>query len=205
MTDKIQTDRSLYYITLIIFVLSFQNVSGQAFKATAVVGANLSQIDGDNEYGYRKIGLSAGGKIGYGIDKNKFVNLEFLYSERGSSTTLFASEPESKIVLRYIEVPLIFSIHDWFKEEKKYHVVRADLGFSYGNLFQLETPIGDPEAFRNHDFSYILGAGFQFSKHIGLSVRYTRSFNKMLDYTDVDGKQITFRGYFLTTRMEYQF
>lgn len=205
MTNKIHMFSSLISLIFVIFIVCSGNVMGQAFKASAIIGANMSQIDGDNEYGYRKIGLSAGGKIGYGIDKNKFVNLEFLYSERGSSTTFFASNPESKIVLRYIEVPLIFSIHDWFKEEKKYHVVRADVGFSYGNLFQLETPIGDPEAFRNHDFSYILGAGFQFSKRIGLSVRYTRSFNKMLDYTDVDGKQITFKGYFLTTRMEYQF
>ncbi|MBK8622734.1 MAG: outer membrane beta-barrel protein [Saprospiraceae bacterium] len=205
MIHKTHIDRSVCFLLILFFILSSQKISGQAFKASAIVGANLSQIDGDNEYGFRKIGLTAGGKIGYGIDKNKFVNLEFLYSERGSSTTLFASEPESKIVLRYIEVPIIFSIHDWYKEEKKYHVVRADLGFSYGNLFQLETPIGDPEAFRNHDFSYILGAGFQFSKRIGLCIRYTRSLNKMLDYTDVDGKNITFEGYFLTTRMEYQF
>lgn len=181
-------------------------MQGQKFTGSAVLGVNLAQIDGDFLYGFHKIGLTGGAKIGYSMDKNKYLNLEFLYSERGSAVKLFETNPDKRYTLRYLEIPVIFSIHDWYRDKKDYHVVRADVGLSYGALFQLEVPpVVNEEDFRSHDISYVLGAAVQFTKNIGLSVRYTRSFFDMLQTTLDDGREINFRGYFITTRMEYRF
>lgn len=202
-----------YYSFVILFIvchfttLFLNDLSAQKFSGSAILGANLAQIDGDYLYGFKKVGLSAGAKIGYSLSSNKNINLEFLYSERGSAVKLFESNPANKYTLRYIEIPVLFSIYDWLQKEKKYHIVRADLGFSYGALFQLQVPIVDENEFKTHDVSYIVGAGIQFTKHIGLSIRYTRSLFDMLDYTlpEPDGRNIKFRGYFITSRMEYKF
>lgn len=199
-------NKRLQVITIltILFLLAW-NVKAQKFSGRALLGANFSQIDGDFLHGFRKIGLTAGGRIGYYIQKNKSVNIEFLYSERGSAVKLFESNPANKYTLRYLEIPLIFSIHDWWQEEKKYYIARADLGFSYGALFQLEVPIVDPDEFSKHDLSFIIGAGLQFTKNLGMSVRYTRSLFDMLDYTLDDGRNIKFRGYFVSSRLEFEF
>ncbi len=37
----------------------------QGFKAMAILGMNASQIDGDNLYGFKKTGLSVGGRLSY--------------------------------------------------------------------------------------------------------------------------------------------
>ena len=75
-------------------------------------------------------------------------------------------------------------------------------------LFQLKVPpVVDENQFKKNDISYILGLGFQFTKNIGLSLRYTRSINDMLDYNlpEPDGRNLRFRGYFITGRLEYSF
>ncbi|MFZ1703897.1 MAG: outer membrane beta-barrel protein [Saprospiraceae bacterium] len=198
--------KNIFSICLIFFLTgNVETAFGQNFKGSALLGFNLAQIDGDYLYGFRKIGWSAGGKISYGISKNKFMNLEFLYSERGSSVKLFEKSPDNKYTLRYIEIPVLFSIHDWYQEDKKYYIVRAEVGLSYGALFQLVVPIVDENEFKPHDLSYVIGLGFQFTKNISLATRYTRSMFDMLDYTLPDGRDIVFRGYFITTRIEYQF
>jgi opacity protein-like surface antigen len=196
------------FLCLLFAGLLHINGYSQNFRASAVVGANMAQIDGDFLYGFKKIGLTAGGRVSYPVSKNMFLNLEFLYSERGSSVSFFEKNDSNKYTLRYLEIPLIFSIHDWYNEEKKYYIVRAEAGFSYGGLFQLKVPpVVDETQFMKNDFSYILGLGLQFTKNIGMSLRYTRSLHDMLDYNlpEPDGRNLTFRGYFITGRLEYTF
>lgn len=195
------------FFLFLCIILSFSGTSllAQGFKGSALVGVNIAQIDGDFLHGFHKVGWSAGGRIGYALDKNKFLNLEMLYSERGSAVKLFEKNPANKYDLKYLEIPVIFSIHDWYNENKKYYIVRAEAGFSYGALFQLDVPIVDENDFKKNDISYILGIGFQFTKNIGLSFRYTRSLFDMLDTTLSDGRNIKFRGYFITSRLEYHF
>jgi len=205
ITDKPDIFKQAGLFCLILFFVMPLDLIGQKFTGKALLGVNLSQIDGDYLHGFRKTGLTAGGRIGYNFGKNKSANLEFLYSERGSAVKLFEKNPANKYTLRYIEIPLVFSIHDWWQEDKKYYKARLDAGFSYGTLFQLEVPIVDPEEFKSHDVSYLIGFGLQFTKQIGLGVRYTRSMFDMLDYTLDDGRHIQFRGYFISTRLEYQF
>lgn len=111
----------------LLFVLS-PDCTGQRFKAMAIIGANASQIDGDNLYGFNKLGISAGGRLSYANDKNIDYALEMLYSQRGSSVKIFNNEDGDKISLNYIEIPIIVSIRDWYNEKDGYYKVRAEGG-----------------------------------------------------------------------------
>ncbi|MCE2790636.1 MAG: PorT family protein [Saprospiraceae bacterium] len=173
----------------------------QRFKAAAIVGMNASQIDGDNLYGFKKLGLQAGGRLSYQNSKVVDIALEMLYSQRGSAVNYFSNAPEDKIDLRYLELPLVLSLRDWYIEEGKYYKVRAEGGLSYGYLFGVRTPGYPEENFRRHDVSWLVAAGIQLNRWAGFSLRYTSSLGKM--YKDPFSGSAILHGYFLTLRGEF--
>lgn len=174
----------------------------QGFKAMAILGMNASQIDGDNLYGFKKTGLSVGGRLSYTNVKAVDYSLEMLYSQRGSAVNFFKNEPEEKIILNYLEIPVIVSLRDWFQEKDGYYKVRVEGGLSYGYLFGAEATGFDVELLKNHDISWLLGAGINFNKRFGISIRYTSSFMDMLN--DIADEAI-YKSYFLTFRTEVNF
>lgn len=191
----------LTFILCISFIL--QTGYSQRFKASAVFGLNVSQIDGDNLYGFSKLGLTGGVKLAYPLRDNIDVNLEMLYSQRGSTSGFgFGSEPDIYTDMQYIELPLYISIKDWYFEEEGYHKVRAHAGLSFGNLFGVDSSSGvisnDIDTYNRTDISYLLGVGYNFTKQLGLTIRFTRSFNSLYKANNAIG-------YFVTTRAEFKF
>lgn len=193
-----------FFILLVSLFVS--NIAiGQGFKAAAVGGINISQIDGDGQAGYHKWGLTGGGRVSYNVYPKMDIAIEMLYSQRGSR------KPDKVapfiINLNYIEIPLLYSIHDWAAENGGYSKVRADLGFSYGYLFSsTQSVLGLETALQNlnkSDVSMIIGAGYQFNKHWAMSIRYTRSLFKMYKDEKLENKGLL--GYYLTARAEYHF
>ncbi len=194
-------------IVTIIFILGigcyYQGFS-QGFKATGIVGVNASQIDGDDSYGFHKIGLSAGARLSYATDKSYDFSLEMLYSERGSLVKPIDDKiPNFKIKLNYFEFPIVFSLRDWYVESDGFYKVRADAGISYGYLFGVDAPGYDETNFKTHDVSYLIGAGLNLTKRFGVSLRYTSSFFNVYKTQDVN--EIKLLSYFLTLRTEYSF
>ena len=51
----------------LFFLLVSRGSSAQGFIGTVVMGANVSQIDGDNLLGWDKIGINSGFRLGYNI------------------------------------------------------------------------------------------------------------------------------------------
>lgn len=191
---------------LLIVALLFasgQMYSQAGFDFKAVVGLTLAQLDGDMLAGYNKPGISVGGRLSYALQDEMDISLEMLYSSRGSQEQLFGSDINTTN-LQYIELPIIFSYKDWLIEGEDYHKVRIEAGLSYGILFDFESEntlyrdIG--EEIRDSDLSYVLGAGYQFTKRIGMSLRYTRGLIDL--YRPEDASLIS---YFLTLRAEYTF
>lgn len=197
------TTHSFGSILVLFYLLTGNPVESfsQRFKAAAIVGMNASQIDGDNLYGFKKLGLQAGGRLSYQNSKVVDFALEMLYSQRGSSVNYFNNAPEDKIDLRYLELPLILSLRDWYIEDGKYYKVRAEGGLSYGYLFGVQTPGYPEEYFRRHDVSWLLAAGVQLNRWAGFSLRYTSSLGKM--YKDPLSGSSILHGYFLTLRGEF--
>lgn len=178
------------------------SIFGQRFKAMGFFGANTSQIDGDTLYGFKKLGLSAGARLSYSNEKVWDIALEMLYSQRGSSENLFNTNKGRNINLNFIEWPLIFSLRDWYLESEKYYKVRAEAGISYGYLFGAEANGYDVTEVLKHDISWLVAGGINFTKRLGVSMRYTSSF---LNLYNGPRNDIRYKSYFLTFRTEYQF
>lgn len=195
-----------HYITALLCCITLTLTAQNKFDASVIFGINSSQIEGDNLAGYDKLGLNGGVRVGYEVYPGVDAAIELLYSQRGAQNKRRDNSIEKiKIDLRYLEIPLLASIKDWYVEEDDYHKVRIDAGFSYGNLFGTSlTPSAlhvGPESLTKHDISYILGANYMFNSRMGVSVRYTRSINRL--YKDPDSERARLEGYFLTFRGEY--
>ena len=173
------------------------------FKGTIVAGINASQIDEDDWAGYDKFGLSVGGRLSYTNSGIFDLAIEMLYSQRGAAQKRFANEPENNISLNYFEIPVLFSLRDWSMDNGKYYRVRAEAGLSYGFLFGAESTRYDPELFRKHDLSWVLGGAYQFSSRIGLSLRFTSSMRRL--FPDPVSERNILKSYFFTLRSEFYF
>lgn len=194
--------KKVIFLLIIVFSFSLQETQAQRFKGSAVLGLNLAQIDGDDLVGFTKLGLTGGFKLAYPLRDNVDLNLEMLYSQRGSTAGFgFGGGTENYIDLKYLELPIYVNIKDWFFEEGDYYKVKAHAGLSYSYLFDVESSNGlinnDIDNYERHNINYILGIDYAFNSKLGLTIRYTRGFNSIYTVRAIS--------YFLTVRTEYFF
>lgn len=173
-------------------------------KGVLITGINLSQVDGDECYGFYKIGLNTGVGAILPLGKNFSLSLETLYNQKGSYKKYpperdSTGVPYYKLKLDYLDVPLMLYYEDR-------HVWTFGLGFSWGRLvnkkeiirgkdtvFSQYTLNGTPvNVSVNHvpggdtvlttypllknDWSFIAGIHFRIWKHLKFNIRYNYSF-----------------------------
>ncbi|MCX6245827.1 MAG: outer membrane beta-barrel protein [Bacteroidetes bacterium] len=156
------------YVILILFSL-FLFTPGhsfsQRFLGAVSAGVNLSQVDGDEVYGFKKVGINIGPSVIMPFGKNKkwSVTMELLFSQLGSrqkSEYPAADTVNSfqgfydgyKLNLNYIQVPLI--VH--FTDKR---VIAGGLGFLYGQLVGVSEyeDHNDPRGFIRIDSTTLQG------------------------------------------------
>ena len=106
-------------------------LSAQIIKGEAIVGMNLSQVDGDMFYGFKKFG----GQMGVGamvpLGENFDVSIETLFNQKGSRQRSRVYDSiciyDYKLQLNYAEVPVMIHYTD-----KQF--ITAGVGFSWGRL-----------------------------------------------------------------------
>lgn len=196
---------TFFCISLFLFISDV--ILAQKFGGGITLGFNASQIDGDDMAGYHKIGWNSGLNTSYNLNDPWQINVDFLFSQRGSQSQLIPDETESlrKITLNYIELPVYIAYQDW-KIEDDFYKVQGFAGLSAGRLFSVKNALGDDDIngdnFLKNDLSYILGAKFMFSKHLGMTGRYTRSFIKM--YKNPEDGSRSLLSYFLNFSLFYK-
>ena len=213
-------EKSLIYLRLtlsglLILLLIGVGNAQQRFSAGLVGGFNASQIDGDELAGFDKVGLHAGFITTIDLESALNVNVEFLYSQRGSRPDVFHPEydPDIEIGVDYIELPVYISIGDWWQEEGEYFKASFQGGLSYGRL--LSSDVTDnynssefslekyQEYFNENDLSWLLGVNFRFSKRWGVTGRYTRGIIPLLDPSKHNLQTSRLESYWMTIRFEY--
>ncbi len=192
---------NVFFLTLLL-CLGSTILNAQKFNGSVVFGINLAQIDGDDLAGFSKLGWTGGVKLGYPMKKNIDANLEMIYSQRGSNSGFgFGSLGDNFTDLKYLEVPMYGTIKDWFIEDGNYHKVKAHAGLSLSYLFDVKSSngavSGDIDTYKRYNFGYLIGIDYAFSSSFGLTVRYTRAFNSILESNAIS--------YFVTIRTEYKF
>ena len=179
-------------VVMFIIVSSHQPVYGQRFTTAIVGGANASQIDGDMLAGFDKLGLTGGLKATVNFESAFDLNVEFLFTQRGSKPDIFNPDfdPDIKIHHDYAEIPVYVSLGDWWQEEDGYHKVSAHAGISFGRLINARTfDYFNPDDqsldllvpyFSNTSLSWLAGLSYRMSKNWGLTGRYTRELTPLL-------------------------
>jgi hypothetical protein len=206
-------------VSLVVIFLIVQDVLGQQsiFGLHAVLGANASQISGDQLAGFDKVGLHGGLRGTVALTEKAGLSVELLYSVRGSRPDIFndIADPEINITLRYLDLPVYLTYTDWYDEEHGYYKAFAAAGLSYGRLIESSTfdhfNTGDADIdllakeFNENDFSWLFGFGFRLSEHVMISARYTRSILYLLNARKKNLNAHSLLPYFLTFRGEYIF
>ena len=205
------------YLILLFVLISGPSLFGQRFSAGIVGGANASQIDGDDLAGFDKLGLTGGLKAVVNFDSPFDLNVEFLFSQRGSRPDLFTPEldPDIEVRLNYAEIPVYVSLGDWWQEEEEYYKVSAHAGLSYGRLITARTfdyAHSEEESFdllvpyfNNSDLSWLVGISYQMNKKWGVTGRYTREIIPLLSPKKHNLPNERLLSYYMTFRFEYYF
>jgi len=185
---------------LFIFIVSASLILTERTFSQHILGAvsagiNLSQVDGDEVYGFKKVGFNGGPSviIPFGKDKKWSVTIELLYSQLGSrqksvygaSDTIRDSTRAGfydgyRLSLNYVQVPVIVHFTD-----KRF--IAGGLGFQYGQL------VGVTEYEDYNDLR-----GFVRSKTT-LQGPYTRSDLQAL----ADVRIRVYRGFWFNVRYSY--
>jgi hypothetical protein len=161
------------------------NAQEQRFKAGAILGFNMSQLDGDRSAGYNKLGIVGGLSLVILLAEKIDVNVELLYSQRGSRSSLVPDNSivPFKISTDFIEIPVLFNYKDWQSDDGEYYKFHFHGGFSYGRLVRTavddDSPVSNlsqaSEQFNKNDVSFILGATFYTGPHLAFTFRWSRS------------------------------
>lgn len=122
------------FVKLILLFLLFTTIAiraiSQVFKGEIIAGSTLSQVDGDEAYGFKKLGLTSGVGVIVPVYKNWSVSLETLYSQKGSKLRPQFSDSldgSYNLNLNYAEVPFMIQYTDR-------DVVSAGVGISWNRL-----------------------------------------------------------------------
>ncbi len=164
-------------------VLSIFSLKGgaQIIQGTLIFGGNLSQVDGDEVFGYNHLGLNVGAAAIVPFGENWSVSLEALYSQKGAHRR--AQNP-GKVLdgfydydLHYAEIPVLLHYTD--KD-----VLTFGAGFSYNRLIDykevdrrtgaLEHVAYESEP-SSHDVQFLADLRFRLYKQLKMDLRYAYS------------------------------
>jgi hypothetical protein len=179
---------------LLLLIISGNGYSQRILGAVSA-GMNLSQVDGDEKYGFKKVGLNIGPSVIIPFGKNKkwSVTMEILFSQLGSrqkeqyandsiaDTTTSEYYDGYKLKLNYVQIPVM--IH--FKDK---NIVAAGVGFLYGQLvsaqewedyndlrglFKTGTTLRSP--YTMSDLQAIVDVRFRLYQRLWIDFRYSYS------------------------------
>lgn len=177
-------------IITIFLMLAAGQVRSQQIQAAIIAGGNLSQVDGDEIFGFNKIGLNTGLGAVVPFGKHLQFSIETLYSQKGSyqgpqyedtDSLGIVTTGEYKVNLDYLEVPVMLLYND--KD-----VITGGLGLSYGRLVRIkeyehgqrvETTTLNDGPYNRNDFSFLADVRFRVYKMFKLNIRYTYSLLKI--------------------------
>lgn len=190
----------------------------QRFEGSVILGLNAAQINGDDLYGYDKLGLRAGLNVAARLGKKSTLGLGILYSQRGSSSTLTPdnSLPRRLVHLNYVEMPVLFSFSDWYEDDGDFYHLAFRGGLSYSRLINSRVEFFPPfdteqKNFAKNDLSFSLGVTYYINPHWGFSAFYTRSIfllynrDKHLNENGAPVYASSMLGFFLSFQTEYRF
>lgn len=174
--------------TIFVFILLLiSNIAfSQAFQGALALGGNLTQVDGDEMFGFKKFGFNVAAVAIMPIKKKWAVSIEASYTQKGSYEKYpNVANPQKELPyynlrLSYAEVP--FLVHYTDKG-----FITFGLGLGIGRLVEVkeiewgvktDVSLYSGEYSRN-DISGIFDLRFPVYKRLNVNFRYAYSFAKI--------------------------
>jgi len=163
------------YYFLLISILFVFTIQAQKFNGGVMLGFTGSQVAGDNDEGYNKAGLFAGGFVNLKIGYRSLLQLELEFMQKGSRHNPNYEEGDFKsllIRLAYVEMPLLYQyiISDKFKIE-----AGPSLAVLIDSFEEYNGVEGDRENFRLLHLCLNAGVYYSLTDKILLNLRTNNS------------------------------
>lgn len=162
-------------------VLMCCTVSAQVYRADLMLGANFSQVDGDQMGGYNKLGINFGFAINREVKKDWQAGFELHYSQKGSKKILDPDIIDPALVLNYhyIEVPLLASYS--YNKAITFFGGPA-IGVNVKNQ-RIDNGLElREEELRPWELSLQFGGYYRFGEKLSVEIRHSSSFWSIRDY-----------------------
>jgi hypothetical protein len=150
-------------------------VYAQTFEGALVLGANLSQIDGDQLAGYNQPGLNAGIRVTVDLSERwkastglQFVQLGSSFSEGDPANALYEN-----IRINTVEVPLLAHFIEWR--------FRLNAGLTYSRVINYSASdliggsLTEQTDLNDNILSLALGGAYFFNDQWGIDFLWTKS------------------------------
>lgn len=174
-----------FVIVLFFLSLASVEVRAQIIKGEAILGMNLTQVDGDEVFGFKKVGANVGAGVMVPIGGNWDVSFEALFTQKGANQKPQYSDSTRngayRLKLNYVEVPVLVMYTD--KE-----FISAGAGFSWGRLVGVkewehgnlvETTTLNSGVYSKNDFSILGDLRIRIYKQLKFNLRYQYSLVKI--------------------------
>lgn len=190
---KMQKD--LRFAILILFILLlFNQLDAQIIKGEVMAGLNMTQVDGDMVYGFKKPGLNLGAGAMIPFAKNFDASVEINYTQKGAKQKAqYLSDSLNgayQLYLDYMEVPLL--VHYTDKD-----LISIGTGFSWGRLVSAKEFEHDRQTsttaqngvYDLNDICVLLDLRLKVYNALKFNFRYSYSINKIRtrEFTDTNG------------------
>lgn len=180
--------KSVLLLLIIVIAVSTSGVS-QGIQGAFAFGGNLSQVDGDEVYGFKKIGINTSAIAIIPFKKKWAISIEASFAQKGAyqkwpREMIPGNDlPFYNLTLNYAEVPLLLHFTD-----KGFFTI--GIGMSWGRLVGVkeiewgnQTPLGlNTGDYSRNDANWIVDLRFPVLKKfkkININFRYAYSVSKI--------------------------
>lgn len=177
----------------LLLSIAATDIKAQIVKGEGFLGFNLSQVDGDDAFGYKKLGLHAGlGALVPIYQKNNFnidFSLEVAFSQKGAHQRQIYNGANDGITgeydlhLNYFEVPVLIYFTDKqitsFGIGASYGRLVGLKEYEHGNLTDVNLTYTGVDKYDLNDFCIIADLKFRIYERLKFGVRYQYSIDKI--------------------------
>ncbi len=159
---------------LLIGFLGVVGARAQTFEGAVLIGANLSQIDGDLLAGYNQPGFNAGARVSAGFGERWMASMGIQFAQLGSSFS--EGDPANalyeNIRVNAVEVPLLAHFIEWR--------FRLNAGVTYSRIINYSAAdlaggnLTQSTNFSDNQLSLALGAAYFFNDNWGIDFLWTK-------------------------------
>lgn len=181
--------KQIIFISLVIVFIIPNSLKAQLFKANASAGFTISQIDGDELYGFKRVGVTLGAGVMMPLisgktDEGFQLSTEILLTQRGAKNSYLMDPFKYNCNLTYIDIPIMIHYAD------KKAGAMFGVGLQYGRLIStkekwtlydtlingMDRPVDiTNHNFKRNDLSFVADFRFNLWRNFKMDIRWQYS------------------------------